>query len=115
MRLPDWRIVASGRNVYNNQRDGERYRVLHAQDAEDWTLQIKFAAVSDRGLYECQVATGTGIVTHYFNVSVIVATTSIVGGHEYHVDKGSTIQLACIIHNVIIVSSYCWLTYTLLY
>ena len=102
VRLPDWRIVASGRNVYNsNNRDGERYRVLHTDEAsQDWTLQIKFATVADRGLYECQVATGTGILTHYFNVSVAVATTSIVGGHEYHVDKGSTIQLACIIHNV---------------
>lgn len=37
---------------------------------------------------------------HYYNVSVIVPTTSIVGGSEYHVDKGSAIQLTCVIKNV---------------
>lgn len=37
---------------------------------------------------------------YYYNVSVIVPTTSIVGGSEYHVDKGSAIQLICIIRNV---------------
>lgn len=47
-----------------------------------------------------QVSTATGIVTHYYNVTVIVPTTTIVGGSEYHVDKGSAIQLTCVIHNV---------------
>lgn len=38
---------------------------------------------------------------YYYNVSVIVPDTSIVGGSEYHVDMGSAIQLTCIIRNVI--------------
>lgn len=37
---------------------------------------------------------------YYYNVSVIVPTTLIVGGSEYHVDKGSAIQLTCVIKNV---------------
>lgn len=47
-----------------------------------------------------QVSTGTGIMIYYYNVSVIVPSTSIVGGSEYHVDKGSAIQLTCVIRNV---------------
>lgn len=37
---------------------------------------------------------------YYYNVSVIVPDTSIIGGSEYHVDMGSAIQLTCIIRNV---------------
>jgi hypothetical protein len=48
-----------------------------------------------------QVSTETGIMIYYYNVSVIVPDTSIVGGSEYHVDMGSAIQLTCIIRNVI--------------
>ena len=47
-----------------------------------------------------QVSTETGILIYYYNVSVIVPDTSIVGGREYHVDMGSAIQLTCIIRNV---------------
>nr|CAH0108221.1 unnamed protein product [Daphnia galeata] len=97
VRLPDWRIVASGRNIYNKD---ERFRVLHVEGTDEWTLQIKYAALVDQGLYECQVSTETGIMIYYYNVSVIVPDTSIVGGSEYHVDMGSAIQLTCIIRNI---------------
>ncbi|XP_057379267.1 uncharacterized protein LOC130701312 [Daphnia carinata] len=97
VRLPDWRIVASGRHIYNKD---ERFRVLHAEGTGEWTLQIKYAALIDQGLYECQVSTETGIRIFYYNVSVIVPDTSIVGGSEYHVDMGSAIQLTCIIRNI---------------
>jgi hypothetical protein len=56
----------------------------------DYEIQIIF-----------QVSTETGIMIYYYNVSVIVPDTSIVGGSEYHVDMGSAIQLTCIIRNVI--------------
>ena len=52
MRLPDWRIVASGRKTYSN--DG-RYRVLHIDGTNEWSFQIKYASLEDQGLYECQV------------------------------------------------------------
>lgn len=117
VRLPDWRIIASGRHVYENGKDGHRFRVLTNQRQEidedgqaapgsspgtEWTLQIRFSSLADGGLYDCQVSTGTGVVTHHFNVSVVVPTTTIVGGvgGEYHVDKGSAIRLSCLIHNV---------------
>lgn len=56
--------------------------------------------IENAALYR-QVSTGTGIMIYYYNVSVVVPSTSIVGGSEYHVDKGSAIQLTCIIRNVI--------------
>lgn len=43
---------------------------------------------------------GTGIASHYFNLEVIVPTARILGTEEYHVGKGSTINLICVIENV---------------
>jgi hypothetical protein len=61
VRLPDWRIVASGRNIYNKD---ERFRVLHVEGTDEWTLQIKYAALVDQGLYECQVLFNSLYYTH---------------------------------------------------
>lgn len=47
-----------------------------------------------------KVAMGTGITSHYFNLEVIVPTARILGTEEYHVGKGSTINLICVIENV---------------
>lgn len=47
-----------------------------------------------------QVGTGTGIMTHYFNLFVIVPTAVISGNDEYHIGEGSSITLYCAIENV---------------
>lgn len=47
-----------------------------------------------------QVGTGTGIMTHYFNLFVIVPTAVIAGNNEYHIGEGSSITLLCTIENV---------------
>lgn len=48
----------------------------------------------------CKVAMGTGIASHYYNLDVIVPTARILGREEYHIGKGSTINLICVIENV---------------
>ena len=63
VRLPDWRIVASGRNIYNKD---ERFRVLHVEGTDEWTLQIKYAALVDQGLYECQVGYRFCVSSKYY-------------------------------------------------
>ncbi|KAL4107953.1 hypothetical protein QTP88_018222 [Uroleucon formosanum] len=46
-----------------------------------------------------QVGTGTGIMTHYFNLFVIVPTAIISGSDEYHTPEGNSIVLCCKIEN----------------
>jgi len=46
------------------------------------------------------VGTGTGIMTHYFNLFVIVPTAVISGSDEYHTPEGNSIVLCCKIENV---------------
>ncbi|XP_042873981.1 uncharacterized protein LOC122254378 [Penaeus japonicus] len=52
MRQRDLHILTAG--VYTYSAD-ERFRVLHPENSDDWTLHIKYATFRDSGVYECQV------------------------------------------------------------
>ncbi|XP_049831806.1 lachesin-like [Schistocerca gregaria] len=95
VRRRDWHILTSGLFTYTND---ERFQVAHSTD-EDWSLQIKYVQKRDNGTYECQVATGAGTMSHYFNLHVVAPAAFILGSGEYHIGEGSTISLVCIIEN----------------
>ncbi|XP_039276882.1 uncharacterized protein LOC111046726 [Nilaparvata lugens] len=96
VRRRDWHILTSGPLTYTND---ERFQVVHAEHSTDWNLQIKYVQQRDNGTYECQVSTGSGTISHYFNLHVVVPTAYILGSGEYHIGEGSTISLVCIIEN----------------
>ena len=85
VRLPDWRIIASGRTTYAND---ERFRVLHVDGTEEWTLQIRYLTLEDHGLYECQVMIdslitisapyGLLLTYHNFHVGLILFKFNII-------------------------------------
>ncbi|KDR15426.1 Neuronal cell adhesion molecule, partial [Zootermopsis nevadensis] len=94
VRRRDWHILTSGMFTYTND---ERFQVLHSEGSEDWTLQIKYVQKRDNGTYECQISTGTGIVSHFVDLHIVVPEAFILGSGEHHVDVGSGISLVCII------------------
>ncbi|RZF41348.1 hypothetical protein LSTR_LSTR000062 [Laodelphax striatellus] len=94
VRRRDWHILTSGVFTYTND---ERFQVLHAEGTDDWTLQIKYLQKRDNGTYECQVSTGTGIMSHFVNLHIVVPEAYIVGSGEHHIDLGSVISLVCMI------------------
>ncbi|XP_054278455.1 hemicentin-1-like isoform X2 [Macrosteles quadrilineatus] len=96
VRRRDWHILSSGTMTYTND---ERFQVVHVDSTDDWDLQIKYVQRRDNGTYECQVGTKFGILSHYYNLHVIVPTAFILGSGEYHIGEGSTISLVCIIEN----------------
>ncbi|XP_075215123.1 limbic system-associated membrane protein-like isoform X2 [Lycorma delicatula] len=96
VRRRDWHILTSGVLTYTND---ERFQVVHSDNSDDWNLQIKYVQKRDNGTYECQVATGSGTISHYFNLHVVVPSAYILGSGEYHIGEGSTISLVCIIEN----------------
>ncbi|XP_068201929.1 limbic system-associated membrane protein-like isoform X2 [Palaemon carinicauda] len=93
-RRRDWHILTTGIFTYTND---ERFSVLHPEDSNDWTLQVKYTTRRDNGTYECQLATGTGLISQFVNLHVVVPQAYILGGKEYHVQLGSTIKLDCVI------------------
>ncbi|KAL7639095.1 UNVERIFIED_CONTAM: hypothetical protein RMT77_010629 [Armadillidium vulgare] len=94
VRRRDWHILTSGTLPYTQE---ERFLVHHPEGSTEWTLEIKYAELSDEGTYECQIATGGGIISHLVHVKIVEPKAVIPGNGEYHVETGSTITLDCII------------------
>ncbi|CAG7727517.1 unnamed protein product, partial [Allacma fusca] len=75
----------------------QRFQAIHQRSGDsEWTLQIKYTQKRDAGIYECQISTQPHR-SFYVNLNVVVPTASILGGPDLHVDKGSMINLTCII------------------
>ncbi|CAG0891993.1 unnamed protein product [Darwinula stevensoni] len=94
VRTRDYHIIATGKYVYTND---ERFSVLRQGRSEDWALQIRFVSLADNGTYKCQVSTSRGAVAKEVELKVVESEAEIQGPRTYHVDKGSTISLLCLI------------------
>ncbi|CRK88394.1 CLUMA_CG002171, isoform A [Clunio marinus] len=73
-----------------------RFQTSHHRTTNEWTLLIKYVQKRDAGSYECQVSSQP-IKSFFVNLNVIVPTAFILGGPEYFISTGSTINLTCII------------------
>ncbi|XP_066969844.1 immunoglobulin superfamily member 10-like isoform X2 [Macrobrachium rosenbergii] len=93
IRQRDLHILTVGRYTYTTD---ERYEVIHAPGSKDWILKIKYAQVRDTGYYECQVSTKP-VRTYQVKLNIFAPHAEIIGSPDMHVDKGSTINLTCII------------------
>ena len=61
-----------------------------------WRLVVQPVELSDAGWYSCQVST-TPHLQHRIFLGVIQPKTTILGPRERYIEKGSTINLTCII------------------
>lgn len=57
-------------------------------------------------LSDVQVSTGTGIMSHFVNLHIVVPEAFILGSGEHHVDVGSVISLVCMIDKVTLSNSF---------
>lgn len=90
-------MLTSGDELYTHDK---RFSVLHEPSSHDWTLNVKWVSDLDEGTYECQVSTGTGIISLFVNLRVIVPEATISGQKEFHINRESSISLTCVIHKV---------------
>lgn len=93
VRHRDIHLLTIGLYTYTND---QRFRVIHKAQSEDWTLQIKYPQHRDSGIYECQVST-TPHMSHFVHLNVIEPKTEILGAPDLYIDRGSTINLTCVI------------------
>ncbi|ROT67148.1 Neuronal cell adhesion molecule [Penaeus vannamei] len=94
IRRWDWHILTTG--IYTYTKD-MRFRVLHPEGSDDWTLQLKYVETKDNGTYECQMYTGTGVLSQFVNLHVNTPRAVVLGPQELHVQEGDTITLVCVI------------------
>ncbi|XP_042212962.1 neurotrimin-like [Homarus americanus] len=93
LRHRDTHLLTVGPYTYTSD---QRFRALHTSGSEDWALTVRFAQVRDSGMYECQVST-TPPMRHYIWLSVVEPKTTIYGGGDIFINKGSNINLTCVV------------------
>ena len=72
-------------------------QVHHNAGTDEWRLVLQPVSLTDQGWYSCQVST-TPHLEHRMYLGVIQPNTRILGPQERYIEKGSTINLTCIIH-----------------
>lgn len=94
VRHRDIHLLTVGRYTYTSD---QRFRAINDQQSvENWTLMIKYPQLRDSGIYECQIST-TPHISHFIHLNVVEPSTEILGGPDVYIDKGSTINLTCVI------------------
>ncbi|XP_076646356.1 zwei Ig domain protein zig-8 [Halictus rubicundus] len=74
----------------------QRIVLDHTPHSDDWFLRIRYAQKRDTGTYECQLS-NTPPVSRYFYLTVVEPVTEIAGGPDFFINKGSTINLTCLV------------------
>ncbi|XP_023290308.1 zwei Ig domain protein zig-8 isoform X2 [Orussus abietinus] len=93
VRHRDIHLLTLGGYTYTSD---QRFEVLHAPHSEEWTLRIRYPQKKDSGIYECQIST-TPPIGYQVNLTVVEPITEIVGGPDLFINKGSTINLTCLV------------------
>lgn len=93
IRHRDIHLLTVGRYTYTSD---QRFRALHEEDSDDWVLKINYVQLRDSGMYECQIST-TPPVSHFIRLNVVKPQTQILGGPDMYINKGSTINLTCVV------------------
>lgn len=94
IRHRDTSLLAVNKFVYTTSH---RVKVHHNAGTDEWRLVLQPVSLTDQGWYSCQVST-TPHLEHRMYLGVIQPNTLILGPKERYIEKGSTINLTCIIH-----------------
>ncbi|XP_076317263.1 SPEG neighbor protein-like isoform X2 [Tachypleus tridentatus] len=93
IRRKDLHVLTVGLYTYSSD---QRFRVIHRENSDDWTLQVKYPQKEDTGQYECQVST-VPKMCKFIYFTVLVSKSIIKEGFSQYVRSGSTITLNCVI------------------
>ncbi|XP_076665448.1 zwei Ig domain protein zig-8 isoform X2 [Andrena cerasifolii] len=93
VRHRDIHLLTIGGYTYTND---QRFKAIHNVHTDDWMLQIKYPQLRDSGFYECQVST-TPHMSHIVHLNVVEPKTEILGAPDLYINRGSTINLTCVV------------------
>ncbi|CAD6230347.1 GSCOCG00012165001-RA-CDS, partial [Cotesia congregata] len=93
VRHRDIHLLTVGRYTYTSD---QRFEAQHYPHTEEWTLKIRYPQRKDSGFYECQIST-TPPIGHPVYLTIVEPVTIIVGQPDLYVNKGSTINLTCLV------------------
>ncbi|KAK8391184.1 hypothetical protein O3P69_017088 [Scylla paramamosain] len=91
VRHHDIHVLTVGRFTFTS--DG-RFEAHHDDGSNEWLLRLRSPAISDSGIYECQINTKPTI-THLTTLHVLEPHAVVTAGRELFLDTGSTLRLTC--------------------
>ncbi|CAL4105024.1 unnamed protein product [Meganyctiphanes norvegica] len=91
IRMRDHHLITVGRQTYSSD---QRFSVTYNRHLLQWSLHLRYPQKRDGGNYICQLSSHPpmALVT---NLTITDAESSILGGPEMHVQKGSLVKLIC--------------------
>lgn len=92
VRHRDVHILTSGEQTFTSD---QRFSARHNTE-DEWVLLVKYVQERDAGIYECQIPTKPA-QSYPITLNIIVPRVRIQGSPDLHVNRGSTINLTCII------------------
>ncbi|XP_045600804.1 fibroblast growth factor receptor 1 [Procambarus clarkii] len=75
----------------------ERFSAHRDPATGDWVLVLRRPLPSDSGFYECSISTKP-VTTISVKLDVVVPTAELLGDGEVYLDRGSTLNLTCVVH-----------------
>ncbi|XP_063883103.1 kin of IRRE-like protein 3 isoform X2 [Scylla paramamosain] len=97
IRRKDLHVLTTGNFTYTTDT---RFRALHLPGSPFWSLEVDRPAITDSGVYECQVSTQPKIFRR-FKLSVLVPSATITGTREIFMKAGSDINITCVVKGAI--------------
>ncbi|XP_042863040.1 hemicentin-2-like [Penaeus japonicus] len=76
----------------------ERFSAHRDHVTGDWVLVLRRPQPSDSGFYECSISTKP-VTALSVKLEVIVPTTELLGDGHVYLDRGSTLNLTCVVHS----------------
>lgn len=92
VRHRDVHILTAGEQTFTSD---QRFAAKHNSE-DEWVLLIKYVQERDAGIYECQIPTQPP-QSYPITLNIIVPHVRIQGSPDLHVNRGSTINLTCVI------------------
>ncbi|XP_069940862.1 fibroblast growth factor receptor 1 isoform X2 [Cherax quadricarinatus] len=75
----------------------DRFSAHRDPSTGDWVLVLRRPLPSDSGFYECSISTKP-VTTISVKLDVVVPTAELLGDGEVYLDRGSTLNLTCVVH-----------------
>lgn len=94
IRHRDLHVLTVGSFTFTNDA---RFSAHREQSTGDWVLVLRNPEPSDSGLYECSISTKP-VTAITVKLQVVVPTVELLGGGAVYLDRGSTLNLTCMVH-----------------
>ncbi|KAF7492828.1 hypothetical protein SSS_09186 [Sarcoptes scabiei] len=95
IRRQDVQILTVGTLTYTSD---QRFKVIHIENSDDWSLMIDYPTKKDAGIYECQISTMPKM-SLFIQLNVVVSKAKIIEGPTLYLSSGSILNLTCVVRD----------------